>query len=76
LIESNSVHDDLEFFKNKYLSWFHKNCVFNNKWMGRQAQKPPLDAWIFQEIIFDTKPNVIVEIGNYAGGALFTWQIF
>lgn len=60
---------DLEIFKHKYLNWFHRNCVFNNKWMGRQAQKPPLDAWIFQEIIYDTKPSVIVEIGNYAGGS-------
>lgn len=65
----NSVDDDLEIFLKKYLDWFHKNCVFNNKWLGRQAQKTPFDSWVFQEIIYDTRPNVIIEIGNYAGGS-------
>lgn len=65
----NFTNDDLEIFKHQYLAWFHRNCVFNNKWMGRQAQKPPLDAWVFQEIIWDTKPSIIIEIGNYSGGS-------
>jgi len=34
--------------------------------------KLPLDMWIFQEIIFGTKPDVIVETGTFNGGsALF-----
>lgn len=73
----NPFGEDFEILKHKYLSWFHKNCVFNNRWLGRPAQKTPFDAWVYQEIIHDTKPNVIIEIGNYAGGsALYLANIF
>lgn len=40
--------------------------------MGVRTLKNPLDAWIYQEIIFETKPDLIVEIGNaYGGGLLY-----
>lgn len=39
------------------------------KWMGIPAHKLPLDMWIYQEIIYETRPDVIVEIGSYAGGS-------
>jgi len=55
--------------KNLYLDWFHKNCIFTNKWMGRPAYKTPFDAWVYQEIIFETKPDIIIEIGTYSGGS-------
>lgn len=68
---------NFEIFKNEYLSWFHKNCVFNNKWLGREIIKTPFDAWVFQEIIYDTQPTVIIEIGNhYGGSALYLANIF
>jgi len=55
--------------KNTYLNWFHRNCHFQTTWMGIPTQKTPFDAWIFQEIIFETKPTVIIEIGNFSGGS-------
>lgn len=39
-------------------------------WMGVPALKNPMDAWVYQEIIWETQPDVIVEIGNHAGGSL------
>ena len=40
--------------------------------MGKHVFKCPLDLWVYQEIIFDLKPDVIVESGTYYGGsALF-----
>ena len=42
------------------------------RWMGARAQKNPLDAWVYQEIIHDTRPEAIVELGNaFGGGTLF-----
>jgi cephalosporin hydroxylase len=42
------------------------------RWMGLEVQKNPLDMWIYQEIIFEFRPDVIVEIGSlYGGSALF-----
>jgi cephalosporin hydroxylase len=38
-------------------------------WMGVPAFKNPLDAWIYQEIIWEVRPEVIVEIGSAHGGS-------
>jgi cephalosporin hydroxylase len=41
-------------------------------WQGVQTAKCPLDLWIFQEIITDTGPDLIIEAGTHMGGsALF-----
>lgn len=39
------------------------------RWLGVHTMKNPLDAWIYQEILFETKPDVVVEIGGNAGGS-------
>lgn len=38
-------------------------------WMGIPALKNPLDAWIYQEILFETQPDIVVELGSAAGGS-------
>jgi cephalosporin hydroxylase len=44
----------------------------NTFWLGVPVQKCPLDLWVYQEIIFELKPDVIIECGTYKGGsALF-----
>ncbi len=41
-------------------------------WLGKRALKCPLDLWVYQEILFRTRPDVIIETGTSAGGgALF-----
>lgn len=43
-----------------------------NKWLDRFLAKCPLDCWIYQEIIAETRPDVIIETGTALGGsALF-----
>ena len=39
-------------------------------YFGIRTLKSPIDAWIYQEIVFETRPDVIVEIGNFHGGSL------
>jgi cephalosporin hydroxylase len=43
----------------------------NTFWRGVRTQKLPLDAWIFQEIIHETQPDVIVEAGTFMGGSAY-----
>lgn len=44
----------------------------NTHWLGVKALKCPLDMWIYQEIIFELKPDFIIESGTWNGGsALF-----
>jgi cephalosporin hydroxylase len=42
------------------------------RWMGRIIWKNPLDCWVYQEIVYDTRPEVVVEIGvAHGGGTLY-----
>jgi len=38
-------------------------------WLGTPIVKLPLDCWVYQEIIYDTKPDVLVELGVAFGGS-------
>jgi cephalosporin hydroxylase len=39
------------------------------RWMGHDLIKTPWDCWIYQEIIWETKPDVVIELGVMFGGA-------
>ena len=38
-------------------------------WQGRPLLKCPLDLWVYQEILFELKPDVIVECGTCYGAS-------
>ena len=38
-------------------------------WQGVETQKTPFDLWAYQEIVFELKPDVIVETGTFDGGS-------
>ncbi|MEI7781521.1 MAG: CmcI family methyltransferase, partial [Planctomycetota bacterium] len=47
---------------------FHKRgdaTYQNTRWLGVRAQKCPLDMWVFQEIVVQTRPDAIVEMGTF-----------
>ncbi|MDA1095215.1 MAG: CmcI family methyltransferase [Acidobacteria bacterium] len=41
----------------------------NTLWMGHPILKCPLDLWIYQELVVEIKPAVIVESGTAFGGS-------
>jgi cephalosporin hydroxylase len=41
----------------------------NTRWLGVGVQKTPLDLWIYQELLTDIRPSLIVETGSAAGGS-------
>ncbi|MDP4001788.1 MAG: CmcI family methyltransferase [bacterium] len=41
----------------------------NTRWMGIKLFKCPLDLWVYQEILFEVKPDLIVECGTADGGS-------
>jgi cephalosporin hydroxylase len=38
-------------------------------WMGVKTQKMVLDCWVYQQIINEVRPEIIIEIGNADGGS-------
>ena len=40
-------------------------------WMGVPILKCPFDLWVYQEIIFEIKPDLIIECGTKFGGSAF-----
>lgn len=51
---------------------FHKvYCDAKEKayWCGVQILKTPLDLWIYQEILYEVKPDLVIECGTFKGGS-------
>lgn len=41
----------------------------NTSWLGQPSLKCPLDLWIYQEILFERRPDLIVECGTFLGAS-------
>ena len=39
------------------------------RWLGHDIIKTPMDCWVYQEIIHQTRPDYVVELGVMFGGA-------
>jgi cephalosporin hydroxylase len=53
---------------------FHAKYYYSKVWsdtyfMGKKVFKCPNDLWIYQEILWETKPDVIIECGTFHGGS-------
>jgi len=40
-------------------------------WLGKFVSKCPMDLWVYQELIWETKPEVILECGTSGCGSAF-----
>jgi len=56
-----------------YHKFYEKQKLWKNtKWLGIPCWKLPFDAFIIQDIIYEVKPQYIIETGTaYGGSALF-----
>ena len=39
------------------------------RWLGHDLIKTPMDCWLYQEIIWETRPDYVIELGVMFGGA-------
>ncbi len=75
--------DEIQKFTNDVIGWFNHAYYFNKQqtwlntfWRGVHVHKCPTDLWVYQEILYETKPTVIIETGTANGGsALYLAQI-
>ncbi len=63
-----------------YTSWFHQHGTRtwqHTHFFGTPLAKMPTDLWIYQEILWETKPQLIIECGTFRGGsALYFASLF
>lgn len=53
----------------EFNDYYYKSAVWNRTtWLGVKCLKYPTDLWIYQELIFEIKPDVIIETGTFKGG--------
>jgi len=63
VIEMNDV---VNAFHNLY---YGSEVWTDTRWMGVTCLKNPLDMWVYQEILWETRPDLIVETGTWSGGS-------
>ena len=70
-ILKNADDKKLKFFANQWLNEsMIKQYVYNFSWLGRPIIQSPEDIMALQEIIWDVKPDMIIETGIAHGGSL------
>jgi cephalosporin hydroxylase len=66
------MEENLDIDFRSLLSLMQKRIMSETTYFGIKTLKNPIDSWIYQEIIYEVRPDVIIEIGNANGGsALF-----
>jgi cephalosporin hydroxylase len=59
-----------------HLLSFYGGALQQTYWLGTPILKSPLDCWVYQELIHDLRPDLIIETGTDLGGsALFLASI-
>jgi cephalosporin hydroxylase len=64
-----------QFHKHYYYEGSTGGTWFDTRWFGCRVLKCPLDLWIYQEIIYETRPDLIIETGTCDGGSAFYMAI-
>ena len=41
----------------------------STRWMGVPIMKAPTDLWMYQEIMWETRPDIVIETGTWQGGS-------
>ena len=57
------------FHRAYYDAWLAREGSMDLAWFGYRTMKSPMDMWTYQEIVAETKPELIVECGTAFGGS-------
>lgn len=63
------MEEDLNRPLHEVLTLIQQRIMTQTTYFGIPTMKNPLDYWVYQEILFSQKPDVIIEIGNASGGS-------
>jgi cephalosporin hydroxylase len=51
--------------------YYDENIWQKTKWLGVPVLKLPLDLFTYQELLYDTQPDVVIEAGTLHGGSAY-----
>ena len=63
------MEECLDWPLSKVLPILQRRIMQGSTYQGIPTLKNPLDFWIYQEILWETRPEIIIEIGNFHGGS-------
>lgn len=63
------MEDNLDMSLSDVLRIMQDRILQKSTYFGIKALKSPIDFWIYQEVITEMRPDVILEIGNNCGGS-------
>ena len=56
------------------LRLFHDLPVWDSTWfLGHKIIKNPLDLWMMQQLMYELKPDFVIETGTFQGGSALYW---
>ncbi|HYW73192.1 MAG TPA: CmcI family methyltransferase [Pyrinomonadaceae bacterium] len=63
------LEDCLHLTMGQVIPMIQQRIMQQSTYFGIPAWKSPVDFWIYQELVYELKPDVIVEIGVNSGGS-------
>jgi len=66
---SDYMEENLDMPLSSVLQKIQDRIMRDTSYFGIKTLQSPNDFWVYQEIIYKTKPDVLIEIGNYCGGS-------
>jgi cephalosporin hydroxylase len=67
----SSAHQDvIDAFHRHYYD-LQEQTRENNSWLGVKTWKCPLELWVYQELLYRVRPDLVVETGTYKGGSAY-----
>src|SRR5215208_3931353 len=58
--------------KRAYRKWYYCSGIWQRtSWLGVEAKQCPEDLIVLQQVIWDTRPEIVVETGTWNGGTAY-----
>ena len=74
-LEPDEIETVERFHRTFYDIWAsdrrHGRGTISLSWFGHKTYKSPFDLWTYQEILVETRPDVVIETGTRFGGSAY-----
>ncbi|MGH3941017.1 MAG: CmcI family methyltransferase [Pseudonocardiaceae bacterium] len=67
----SSAHQDVVDAFHRLYYGLQEQTRENNSWLGVKVWKCPLDLWVYQELLYRVRPDLVIETGTYKGGSAY-----